>query len=175
MLPSKKYFVQMTAIKKTRDWIVKHPTVAFFLLTGKVYELIKGLFESPSMDNVIHFLKHFDWVEVVILLIAVLLLVGQLSHRKKEYADLDARVHAMEEFVRLKDEKEIEDEMLLSVCFWINAFNRTESERDEYVKYKFPKNEKKIQEYFKAHYQGVGVGIREFHKSISVQIRSTEG
>lgn len=176
----------MLAIGKFRDWVSKHPNVTFILIINKLYDLVVGVFTSQNMDSFIYFIKHFDWIGFFFQCLGIGVAYFIISGAKKQRLELgdevrkelknelvnelvktNHRIQSLEEFVQLKDQQEMDDEIIQAVSFWINAFTNTLEERNAYIRERFPKNEQKIQGYLQQHYQGMGIGIRNYYKSIN--------
>lgn len=176
----------MATLKERIEKINKNSYLVFFLMINKIWDFGKSIFNYQDMDVFSAYWRHYDWISAIFQLTAVLVAFFILRNVGRGYKKLmtdtvsdlrnehNERLTQIEEYLRIKDEREIEDEMLGAVAFWINAVNNSLEERDAYVKREFPRNEKKIQVFFKTYYQGMGVGIREYYKSINSQIRSAK-
>lgn len=151
----------MASIKNVIETINKNAYLTFILLINKVWDLGKSAYQSVDMDN---FISNFDWTGLVFQLIAVIIAYVVIKNSRREAKELKdelkGEIKSLSDFVKEKDVKDAEEEWIHAVAFWSNAFNQTTQERDNYIREKFPKNEKKIQAYLNIHYKNAPVGLQ---------------
>ncbi len=123
--------------------------------------LIKPILNKIHTMNLQYIQDH--WASLLGLTLIGVSLITRSYVRKQGESEIKLmqnEIASIKETIDLADKKDMDDEVIHAVVFWVNALNKTEKERNEYIRHYFPRNEKKIQEYFQKHYQGVGVGVR---------------
>ena len=118
------------------------------------------------MESFIYYIKNYDWVSCGFQILSVSVLWLYISALKKHNNDLKNAISEVKSHhnpLILSKEQQMDDEMLFSICYWINCLNYSLEERNAFIKAKFPLNEQKIQEYFRVYYEGVPFGMRKMN------------
>jgi hypothetical protein len=153
----------MATIKDTTKIINNNPYIVFSALMlsiiGGILSIWEGLIKliynnTLNMDYLKqYFVEH--WIGLTGLLCIILSILLFYTQMRRE----NKRLKSLEDFVLMRDKVNMEEEMLNAVAHWVNILNKTEVERDEYIRDRFPRNEKAIQDYLRKYYQNTPLGL----------------
>jgi len=106
--------------------------MSIFTITERIFDVFDRVYNMPS--------KTRDIVVIVVNILLMITVWNWFVIQVKQYKR-----------VQKADEKELNEEMLHAVSWWVWSFNKTDKERREYINKYFPCNKDRIQAYIDAH------------------------